>query len=149
MQSNRFFLRRAARYLVSRGSRNSWISARAFPPSVMCTRSPQQADSQARVVYVDNDPVAVSHSRAILARTDRTAVVHADLRDPESILEHPLVMETIGLDRPVALLMVAVLHFVPDEDDPFAALSRIRDGLALGSHLVLSHAGADGRPEVA
>jgi len=96
MQSNRFFLRRAARYLVSRGSRNSWISARAFPPSVMCTRSPQQADSQARVVYVDNDPVAVSHSRAILARTVRTAVVHADLRDPESILERPLVMD----DRP-------------------------------------------------
>jgi hypothetical protein len=76
-------------------------------------------------------------------------VVHADLRDPESILEHPLVMKTIDLDRPVALLMVAVLHFVPDENDPFGALARMRDRLAPCSHLVLSHASADGRPEVA
>src|SRR4051794_27494297 len=149
MQSNRAFLRRAVRYLVSQGITQFLDIGSGIPTVGNVHVVAQQADSHARVVYVDNDPVAVSHSRAILARTDRTAVVHADLRDPESILEHPWVMETIGLDRPVALLMVAVLHFVPDEDDPFAALSRIRDGLALGSHLVLSHAGADGRPEVA
>ena len=149
MQSNRAFLRRAVRYVVSQGITQFLDIGSGIPTVGNVHEVAQQADSQARVVYVDNDPVAVSHSRAILAQTERTAVVHADLREPDSILEHPLVMETLDLDRPVALLMVAVLHFVPDEDDPSAALALMRDRLAPGSHLVLSHASADGRPEVA
>jgi len=149
MQSNRAFLRRAVRYVASQGITQFLDIGSGIPTVGNVHEVAQQANSQARVVYVDNDPVAVSHSRAILARTERTAVVHADLRDAVSILEHPLVTGTIDLDRPVALLMVAVLHFVPDEDDPFGALARMRDRLASGSHLVLSHASADGRPEVA
>src|SRR3954465_2963042 len=97
MQSNRAFLRRAVRYVVSQGITQFLDIGSGIPTVGNVHGVAQQADSRARVVYVDNDPVAVSHSRAILARTERTAVVHADLRDPESILEHPLVM---GDDRP-------------------------------------------------
>ena len=109
----------------------------------------QQAHPGARVVYIDSDPVAVTHSRAILAGDAHTAVVHADLREPETILEDPAVRATFDLDQPIAVLMVAVLHFVSDEDDPLGAVARIRDQLAPGSHLVLSHASAEGRPDAA
>jgi SAM-dependent methyltransferase len=109
----------------------------------------RRINPQARVVYVDNDPVAVAHSRAILAEEERTVVVHADLREPDTILNDASVRKMLDLDLPVAVLMVAVLHFVPDEDDPVGVVARIREWLAPGSHLVLSHASAEGRPEVA
>jgi O-methyltransferase involved in polyketide biosynthesis len=101
------------------------------------------------VVYVDSDPIAVAHSRAILAGDERTVVVQADLREPDALFEHPLVQSTIDPRRPVAVLMVAVLHFVPDEDDPAGAVARVGARLETGSFLVLSHASAEGRPEMA
>jgi hypothetical protein len=92
------------------------------------------------VVYVDNDPVAVEHSHAILAGDDRTAVVQADLRDPGTVLADPAVRAMLDLGRPTAVLMVAVLHFVPDEDDPAGLVARFRDAMPAGSYLALSHA---------
>jgi SAM-dependent methyltransferase len=102
-----------------------------------------------RVVYVDSDPVAVAHSRSILAGDPHTAVVHADLRRPESILDDPVVREQLDLTRPVAVLMVAVLHFLSDEDEPVQRVAQVRNALAPGSFVVVSHASADGRPEFA
>jgi SAM-dependent methyltransferase len=149
MQSNRAFLRRAVRYLAARGVTQFLDIGSGIPTVGNVHEVAHEADPQARVVYVDSDPVAVAHSRAILAGNERTLVLRADLREPDSILDDPSVRALIDLQHPVAVLMVAVLHFVPDEDDPVGAVARIRDRLAPGSHLVLSHASAEGRPEQA
>jgi S-adenosyl methyltransferase len=149
MQSNRAFLRRSVHHLAEQGITQFLDIGSGIPTVGNVHEAAQQARPQARVVYVDNDPVAVAHSRAILAGDEHTAVVHADLREPEAILEDPKVRATLDLDQPIAVLMVAVLHFVSDDDDPFGAVARLRDRLAPGSHLVLSHASAEGRPEAA
>src|SRR3954462_10947171 len=149
MQSNRAFLRRAVRYLAARGIAQFLDVGSGIPTVGNVHEVAQQANPQARVVYVDNDPVAVSHSRAILAGDERTAVVQGDLRESDDLFAHPIVAGMIDLHRPGAVLMVAVLHFLSDEDDPFGAVARMRDRLPPGSFLVLSHASAGGRPEVA
>src|SRR3712207_4400993 len=127
MQANRAFLRRAVRYLAERGITQFLNIGSGIPTVGNVHEAAQQAHAGARVVYVDSDPVAVAHSRAILAGDERTAVVHADLREPETILDDPTVRTTLDLDQPVAVLMVAVLHFVSDEDDPFGAVARTRE----------------------
>jgi hypothetical protein len=109
----------------------------------------QRHDPEARVVYVDRDPVAVAHSRAILAGNEKAVVVQGDLREPDAIFDSPAVRAAIDLDKPVAVLMVAVLHFVPDDDDPQDAVTRIGARLAPGSFMAISHASAEGRPEMA
>jgi len=149
MQSNRAFLRRAVRYVAAQGIDQFLDIGSGIPTVGNVHEAAQQANPEARVVYVDSDPVAVAHSRAILTGNERTAVVQADLREPEALFEHPSVRATIDLARPVAVLMVAVLHFVPDEDRPQDAIARLGARLAPGSYLVLSHASAEGRPEMA
>src|SRR4051794_33646277 len=149
MRSNRAFLRRSVRYLAGQGIAQFLDIGSGIPTVGNVHEAAQQADPRARVVYVDSDSVAVAHSRAILAGDAHTTVVHGDLREPEAILEDPAVRATLDLDQPIAVLMVAVLHFVSDEDDPFGAVARIRDRLTAGSHLALSHASAEGRPEAA
>jgi hypothetical protein len=149
MQSNRAFLSRAVRYVAAQGISQFLDIGSGIPTVGNVHEVAQQTNPQARVVHVDNEPVAVSHSRSILGGDKRTAVVQGDLREPDRLLGHPTVAGTIDLHRPVAVLMVAVLHFVSDEDDPFDAVGRLRDRLAPGSFLALSHASAEGRPEVA
>jgi hypothetical protein len=149
MQANRAFLRRAVSYLAGQGITQFLDIGSGIPTVGNVHEAAQQADPRARVVYVDSDSVAVAHSRAILAGDAHTAVVHGDLREPETILEDPTVRATLDLEQPIAVLMVAVLHFVRDDDDPFGAVARIRDRLAPGSHLVLSHASDEGRPDAA
>jgi SAM-dependent methyltransferase len=149
MQSNRAFMRRAVRYVAEQGITQFLDIGSGIPTVGNVHEAAQQADPRARVVYVDNDPVAVAHSRAILGGDERTAVIQADLRQPEALFEHPSLTATLDLDQPLAVLMVAVLHFVPDEDDPNGAVEKIRTRLAGGSYLVLSHASAEGRPEKA
>ena len=149
MQANRAFLRRAVRHLAGRGITQFLDIGSGIPTVGNVHEAAQQTHPGARVVYVDSDPVAVAHSRAILAGDEQTAVVHADLREAETILEDPTVRAMLDRDQPIAVLMVAVLHFVSDEDDPFGAVARIRDRLAPGSHLVLSHASDEGRPDAA
>lgn len=97
----------------------------------------------ARVVYVDHDPVVTSHARALLAGDEHAAVVDADLRDPAAVLGDPRVRELIDFDRPVCVLFVAVLHFMPDEEDPAGVVRRYRDAVPAGSHLVVSHAAVE------
>jgi hypothetical protein len=97
------------------------------------------------VVYVDLDSVAVAHARMILAGNPHAAVIHADLRHPDLVLAHRDLRSLPDLDQPVALLTVAVLHFVPDTDNPGDIVAAYRQALAAGSHLVISHATSDGQ----
>ena len=93
----------------------------------------------ARVVYVDNDPVVWSHGQALLAHGTQVAMVHADLRDPAAVLGHPDLRALIDLDQPVALMCAAVLHFVPDADEPHRIIAEYRDQVVPGSYLAISH----------
>lgn len=149
MQANRAFLRRAVRFAVREGVTQFLDIGSGIPTVGNSHEVARQADSAARVVYVDVDPVAVAHSRAILGDDPATTVVQADLRDPERILADESVRGLIDFDRPVAVLLVAVLHFVADEDDPRAVIARLRDAVVPGSYLVISHASQDGQPLLA
>jgi hypothetical protein len=140
MQANRGFLRRAVEFLAGAGIRQFLDLGSGIPTVGNVHEVAQRAAPEARVVYVDNDPVAVEHSRLILAGDRQTAVVQADLRDPVSVLTDPAVRGLLDLDRPVAVLMVAVLHFVSDEADPGGLVAQFRDATAAGSYLALSHA---------
>jgi S-adenosyl methyltransferase len=142
MRANRGFLRRAVEFLVDAGVRQFLDLGSGIPTVGNVHEVAQRLAPDTRVVYVDNDPVAVEHSRAILAGNDLTAVVQADLRDPEAVLADPGVRGLLDIDRPLAVLMVAVLHFVPDEDDPAGLVARFREAVPSGSYLALSHASA-------
>jgi hypothetical protein len=90
-------------------------------------------------MYVDIDPVAVAHSKAILADNPRADVIQADLRKPSDILYHPDVVALLDFSQPVAVLLNAVLHFISDEDDPESVLAQIREALVRGSYVTVSH----------
>jgi SAM-dependent methyltransferase len=101
----------------------------------------QAVAPSARVVYVDNDPLVLAHARALLtsAPEGRTAYIHADLRDPAAIVSDPVVREVLDFTQPVALMLVAILHFIPDEDKPAEIIATLLDALPPGSYLVASH----------
>ena len=146
MKANRAFLRRAVRYLANAGIRQFLDIGSGIPTVGNVHEVARQATPDARVVYVDNDLVAVEHSRAILAGDAQTAVVQADLCKPDSVLDDPAVAKLFDLSEPVAVLMVAVLHFVSDDADPLAVIACYRDAVAPGSFLAISHATSDGQP---
>ncbi|MFG2146969.1 SAM-dependent methyltransferase [Streptomyces sp. NPDC048696] len=146
MQANRAFMRRAVRFALDEGITQFLDIGSGIPTFGNVHEVAQHADPEARVVYVDHDPVAVAHSRAVLEGNERAGIVAADLRKPQDILASPEVRRLLDLDRPVALLLVAVLHFLEDDDDPYAAVAELRDALAPGSLLVLTHAAYEGIP---
>ncbi|MEU5687217.1 SAM-dependent methyltransferase [Streptomyces venezuelae] len=146
MQANRAFMRRAVHHAVREGVTQFLDIGSGIPTFGNVHEVAQQASPEAAVVYVDHDPVAVAHSRAVLEGTERTAAAFADLRKPRDILGSSEVTSVLDLDRPVALLLVAVLHFVEDAYDPYAAVAELRDALAPGSLVVLSHASYEGIP---
>ncbi|PKV89085.1 SAM-dependent methyltransferase [Streptomyces sp. TLI_146] len=146
MQANRAFMRRAVRFALDEGITQFLDIGSGIPTFGNVHEVAQSAAPEARVVYVDHDPVAVAHSKAVLEGNDRAGVVAADLRKPQDILSSPEVTRLLDLDRPVALLLVAVLHFVEDSDDPRAAVAALRDALAPGSLLILTHAAYEGIP---
>ncbi|MEV8514061.1 SAM-dependent methyltransferase [Dactylosporangium sp. NPDC051484] len=143
-RSNRAFLRRAVRELSRQGIRQ-FIDLGSGIPTVGNVHEviADAGIGDACVAYVDHDPVAVAHSRAILADTPGTAVVSGDLRDPAGVLAKPQVQDLIDFSRPVAFLLVAVLHFVPDELRPADIVAGYAAAGAPGSHIVLSHTGLD------
>ncbi|GAA3461842.1 SAM-dependent methyltransferase [Saccharothrix longispora] len=143
-RANRSFLRRAVRYLLEQGIDQFLDLGSGIPTVGNVHEIVQQANPLAKVVYADVEPVAVAHSTALLADNAQASAIQADLRDPASVLEHDEVKRMIDFDRPVGLLMVAVLHFVPDDDDPRSAIARYREALAPGSHVAISHASWDG-----
>ncbi|MFD4668087.1 SAM-dependent methyltransferase [Lentzea sp. NPDC058450] len=146
MQANRAFLRRAVGYCVDNGIRQFLDLGSGIPTVGNVHEVAQSLAPDARVVYVDNDPVAAAYSENILRGNDLAAVVQADLRRPDEVLNSPGVRALLNFDEPVAVMMVAVLHFVPDEDDPAAIIAKYREVMASGSYLVLSHASQDGQP---
>ncbi len=118
MQANRAFMRRAVRHAVDAGIDQFLDIGSGIPTFGNVHEVAQAADPKAKVAYVDHDPVAVAHSQAVLEGNDGTVIAAADLRRPREILDNPQVTELLDLDRPVALLLVAVLHFIEDADDP-------------------------------
>ena len=147
MQANRAFLRRSVRYLLDQGVRQFIDVGSGIPTVGNVHEVVHEFDPSRRVLYVDIDPIAVTHSRAILADNASAAVIHADLLRPEQILEHPDLRALIDLDQPVAVLINAVFHFVSDEESPGAILARFLDALAPGSYLSISHASYIGGEE--
>ncbi|MFG2054337.1 SAM-dependent methyltransferase [Micromonospora sp. NPDC048930] len=143
---NRRFMHRATRYLAgTAGIRQFLDIGTGIPTSPNMHEVAQGVAPESRVVYVDNDPIVLAHARALLSSTPEgaTAYVDADLREPERILAHPDVRATIDFDRPVGLMLVAILHFLTDADDPYAITRRLVDALPSGSYLVVSHATID------
>jgi SAM-dependent methyltransferase len=147
MRQNRAFLGRAVRYLAAEAGIRQFLDIGSGIPTMGNVHEiAQRADPGARVVYVDNDAVAVQHSRAILARNDNATAIHADLRRPRQILADPHLRGLLDLSRPAALLLVALLHFFPDADEPATLVAELRQALAPGSYVVISHGTTDGQP---
>jgi hypothetical protein len=141
-RENRGFLGRAVRYLAGEAGIRQFLDiGTGLPTTNSVHEVAQSVAPSARVVYVDNDPLVLAHARALLtsAPEGRTAYIHADLREPASILSSPVVREVLDLRQPVALMLVAILHFLPDEFGPAAALATLLDALPSGSYLVASH----------
>jgi S-adenosyl methyltransferase len=142
VRENRAFLGRAVRYLVGEAGIRQFLDIGTGLPSANNVHEVAQAAApESRVVYVDNDPIVLAHARALLnsAPEGRTAYIDADLRQPESILSSSAVAETLDLSQPVALMLVAILHFLVDADDPAAIVGTLLGALPAGSYLVASH----------
>jgi hypothetical protein len=146
---NRAFLGRAVRFLLDAGIRQFLDLGSGIPTQENVHEIAQRGDPAARVAYVDNDPVAVAHSRQILSSNPLATAIKADLRHPDAVLSHPDVTALIDFSQPVGLLMVTVLHFVPDSDDPSGVVRRFASRLAPGSFLVISHATDEAAPAAA
>lgn len=149
MRANRSFLRRAVGWVAARGIRQFLDLGSGIPTVGNVHEVARGYTPQARVVYVDVEPVAVVHGRSILAGDDNAAVLHADLTDADAVLAHPDVRRLIDFGEPMCLLAVAVAHFIPDTEALLRSLDRYRDAAAPGSYLVMSHASAEGDPEKA
>ncbi|HVB43367.1 MAG TPA: SAM-dependent methyltransferase [Streptosporangiaceae bacterium] len=148
-QTNRAFLGRAVRLLAAAGISQFLDIGSGIPTQGNVHEIAQRANPDARVVYVDVDPVAIAHSTTILAANQNAAVVDADLREPEKILAHPSVRALIDFSQPVGLLLMVVLHFVADEENPGKVMATLREALAPGSYLVLAHATHEHKPQAA
>ncbi|GAA3248138.1 SAM-dependent methyltransferase [Dactylosporangium siamense] len=139
-QLNRAFLRRAVQFLIRSGIRQ-FIDLGAGIAAVGAVHEiAWQLDPECTVAYVDNDPVVAAYNEQILSGDARAAAVHADLRDHDAVLADPGLAAVIDLTRPVGLLMVAVLHNLPDGDDPYGVVDGYRARLAPGSFIAVSHA---------
>jgi O-methyltransferase involved in polyketide biosynthesis len=146
-RENRGFLRRVVRYLAGEcGIRQFLDIGSGLPTRNNVHEVAQEIAADARVVYVDNDPIVLCHGRALLAMNGNTTVITADLREPATILTHPELSRLIDPSLPVAVLMIAILHFLPEEEQPGAIVETFRSWMAPGSYLALSH--IDRTPEL-
>jgi SAM-dependent methyltransferase len=142
-QANRAFLRRVVHFLVDAGIRQFLDLGSGIPTVGNVHEIAQAAAPESRIAYVDIDPIAVVHSRSILAGNPGAVAVLEDARNPEAILGHRTVLSMIDFDQPVALLLVAVLHHLAEEEDPHEVVARFAQALAPGSFLVLAHGAGD------
>lgn len=146
MRAGRALLRRAVRFMLSEGV-DQFLDIGSGIPTVGNVHEVAQAvNPRARVVYVDIDPVAVMHSRTLLAENPYATVLHADLREPEQILRGARESGLLDFDRPIGLLLAGVVHFIPDDDKPEEILATLRAALAPGSHLLISHSTYEDQP---
>jgi hypothetical protein len=147
-RENRAFLRRAVRFLAAERGIDQFLDVGTGIPSAPNVHHVAQGvQPAARVVYVDHDPIVLAHAEGLLDGTPEgvTRFVQADLRDPGAILTEARAV--LDFDRPVGLLLVAVLHFVGDDQDPYGLVRSLVDALPTGSYLVLSHLTGDFKPE--
>jgi len=145
-RANRDFLRRAVRYLAAEvGIRQFLDIGTGIPTAGNTHEVAQEIASDARVVYVDNDPIVLAHARALMTSHDAgaTAFIGADLHEPQKILADPKLAATIDLGQPVALMLVAILMFFRDEDNPRRMVSTLVDALPSGSYVAITHPTAD------
>jgi hypothetical protein len=148
-RANRAFLGRAVRYLAGEAGISQFLDiGTGIPTSPNVHEVAQEVEPAARIVYVDNDPIVLTQARALLTTgpQGRTAYIDADLRDIDAILGSAELQRTLDLRRPVGLLLIAVMHFIPDEDDPWALAARLLAALPSGSYLALSHLTGDFDP---
>jgi len=141
--ANRAFLRRSVRYLTANGVRQFLDIGSGIPTVGNVHEIAQAAAPGSRVVYVDIDPVAVDECREILADNPDATAIRGDLQRPRQILDHRDVRNLIDLSQPVGLLLIAVLHFVPDDDRAYRAVAHLVDALAPGSYVALSHGASE------
>jgi S-adenosyl methyltransferase len=146
---NRRFLGRAVDYLAGEAGISQFLDIGTGIPSADNTHEvAQRLNPSARIVYVDNDPIVLAHARALLASEPQgvTAYIDADVRHPDSILSSPVLAATLDLGKPVALMLVALMHFITDEDRPYDLVRTLVDALPAGSYLAMSHATFDYLP---
>ncbi|MFR9728323.1 SAM-dependent methyltransferase [Saccharopolyspora sp. MS10] len=144
---NRTFLRRAVQTMAADGIDQFLDIGAGLPTAGNTHEIAHQVNPDARVVYADNEPVAYVQTRELLAGVPGTGAVQGDFLCPESVLDAPVTRELLDLSRPVGLLAVALLHFIPGDQHPEAALEQYKDALPSGSRLALSHATVDGVAE--
>ncbi len=146
-RQNREFLRRAVRFLAEDSGIRQFIDiGTGLPTQGNVHEIAQHFMLDARVLYVDNDPVVVTHAQALLANNAATVAISGDIRDPGQVLGHPALQALIDLEKPVAMLLVAILHFVKDTEDPYAIVERLKESMAQDSYLVISHVTGDDIP---
>jgi hypothetical protein len=148
-RENRKFLARAVNYLAGEAGIRQFLDIGTGLPSASNTHDvAQRIAPESRVVYADNDPIVLAHARALLSSVPegRTTYIQADLREPDKILADPVVRDTLDFDRPVALMLIAVLPFLADSDDPAGVVATLLAALPPGSYLAASHGTADFNP---
>jgi hypothetical protein len=147
VRANRSFMHRAVAHLSSIGVDQFLDLGSGIPTGGNVHDVSHTMNPAARTVYVDSDPVAIAHSTVLLERVPYATVIHADLRDPDEILQNPILTNHLDLSRPVAVLLVSVLPFVLDVDDPIGIVGAYRDATVPGSYLVISHGISDYKPD--
>jgi hypothetical protein len=137
---NRRFLRRAVGFLAGQAGIDQFLDIGVGLPTQGAVHEvAHEINPSSHVAYVDYDPVVVAHGNALLATPDQSVVVAEDIRRPRELLANPVIRGHLDFDRPIAVLVLAIFHFVPDEDDPAAITACLREALAPGSYLVLTH----------
>ncbi|MEU8816099.1 SAM-dependent methyltransferase [Actinoplanes sp. NPDC048796] len=147
---NRKFVHRAARNLVEKeGIRQFLDIGTGIPTRPNLHEVAQRIDPTARVVYVDNDPIVLVHARALMISTEqgRSEYISADIRDPASLLEDPVLRETLDFHEPIGLTLIAILMLIADRDDPWSSVAALRDAMPSGSCLAITHPTADFAPD--
>lgn len=147
MQANRAFLRRVVSFLVREGVDQFLDLGSGIPTVGSVHEVAQKINPSARVVYVDLDPVAVRHSEEILRGNANATVIRADVRQPEVILANPEVGRLLDPDKPTAVLILAMLLFVTDDAEAYGLVGKLRDALAPGSYVAISHPTDDDLPQ--
>jgi hypothetical protein len=143
-RENRRFLHRAVRTVVEAGIRQIIDIGTGIPTSPNTHEIAHSIAPQTRVLYIDNEPIVQVHAHAHLTDAPNTAFMLADFRETQAILEHPDLRSMIDLTQPTAVLAVALMHFITDQEGPAQCIAALRDALSPGSYLALTHATADG-----
>jgi hypothetical protein len=138
-QANRAFLRRAVQFLTASGITQFLDIGSGIPTAGSVHEVAQRAHPDVRVVYVDIDPVAVAHSRAILQDVPTASAIQADARQPEELLTHPEVRRMLDWTRPIGVFLLALLHFVPDDAEAMRIVRTLQEAMPSGSYLVITH----------